>query len=494
MAGRWWVTLGIAALVVGLGLWGGSLAGSARASVELAPRLTALVGRTGLDPFDPVSPLAKTEVLDVRRPANGPEEVLIRFAYEDGRSREYWVWASNRQRLFRLGPWQYTGLDRLLAPYEELPTLPLVPASAPVRIGEPTLLTSVEALTGEAHAFDYPSWYTPSVPSHPCVWSPRGDAVLVTIPGNNEVREQKDLWLVPLDGGKPILIAEDAEQPSWSPDGRQIIYWTPTADGPLYVVADRQGSVVRGLSGPRTVSRYAPGDDGLYLVYSGALRFLSYAAQPGDPPQPLRGLPGVDGPGAQGDFTISPDGRTIAYACGRSVCLADLAGSKPVQVALPDLAAPIAAHPTPTPANLPPPAPTMAPAGKAGWDPDEAYWPRLRLAWSPDGRLLAVSRFRADLYRPAVAIVTASGDLVADYPAGPNGELGIPQWTPDGAYLFLPALPEHGRRLVVMEAATGRLYDLTQPNWDAEFYLSPTGDRIILTNGRGSFYVAEVVR
>ena len=68
-----------------------------------------------------------------------------------------------------------------------------------------------------------------------------------------------------------------------------------------------------------------------------------------------------------------------------------------------------------------------------------------------------------------------------------------PQWTSDGDRLFVQTSPFGGRRIVTVDAKTGAVLDLSKPRSDAWFDLGPKGERLLLTNGRGGFWVVEVI-
>jgi hypothetical protein len=51
-----------------------------------------------------------------------------------------------------------------------------------------------------------------------------------------------------------------------------------------------------------------------------------------------------------------------------------------------------------------------------------------------------------------------------------------------------------GRRIIAVDLATRQTLDLSQEHWDAYFALSPDGNNLLLNNGRGDFWIAEVIR
>ncbi|HZL57810.1 MAG TPA: hypothetical protein VFC21_12035, partial [Bryobacteraceae bacterium] len=56
--------------------------------------------------------------------------------------------------------------------------------------------------------------------------SPDGRTVAfsVSVPDVPDNRNEHSVWTVPLAGGAPRMLADRADRPRWSPDGRRIFY------------------------------------------------------------------------------------------------------------------------------------------------------------------------------------------------------------------------------------------------------------------------------
>jgi dipeptidyl aminopeptidase/acylaminoacyl peptidase len=333
------------------------------------------------------------------------------------------------------------------------------------------------------------------------LWSPGGDALLV--PAAEPGSPGTGLWLVPLGGAPARPLAPGAEAAAWSPDGRFVVYrgWD-AGGGRTLATVGRDGAPGWSLRlDGNPPPPFVVVEDAALFARGGALWRMPLGAAPGSAPTRLRELPGVRLESWLSETPpIAADriGGLVAYACGTDLCLAGVDGGAPTRVALGE--PPPALTLTPVPARPTPVGPPPAPAAKAipDFDPTAAGWPVLRAAWSPDGRRLAAvwsDRQPSELgRRPRLAIIDRSGGVLAQLDVGPNGPVDAPFWTPDGRFLLLRAYPENGRRVVVVEVATGRVFDLSQPGWDALFSPSPDGTRLLLANGRGGFWVAPVER
>jgi hypothetical protein len=158
----------------------------------LATRLDELRGRTGLDPLDPVSPLARVDLLGWRgrSPAWRQDATIdVSFTYADGASRRYGV------RLFGrdwLGRWQHTSVDRARAPHAALPGLPAAGPDAPVRLGTPVRLVAADKVPGATAVAGAPVEALFAGPTS--LWSPQGDAVLIAAPQEQRYEYAQAGW------------------------------------------------------------------------------------------------------------------------------------------------------------------------------------------------------------------------------------------------------------------------------------------------------------
>ena len=468
---RKWVLLAVVViLLVGAGPVGAAdILHDTVDKVFLEQRLKGLIGKTGLDPFDPVSPLAEARVLDIERGGRGEyDAALIRFIYEDGRSRDVRVWLSHPYRL-RPG-WTYTGLDRYNTPHEALPGLLLDSPDAPVRLGTPRRLDHADPVFAGVAGFDS----SPPGGVDRLIWSPQGDAVIVSRGIPHEIR----LDLLPVDGGEPLTLPGGAVTlPRWTADGSGIVY--VRYDGgqdPVLTMVDRAGTVVWREVGSN-VDGYAPVPDCVLFVRSGALWHISAGAAGDVTAHRLMDLPAG---WSSGVIAPDPSGNRLAYTCGSDLCLFDRSTGWSQRVELP----------YPEPGIVRDPDGTWRPPSRGR---AHVLNLKLRIAWSPDGQRVALVQSDQNA-RPLLLLFDRDGSLVQRIPLGPDGWVVDPQWTPDSKLLFLQTFPAYGRRLVVVDADSGVAYDLSQPGWHASGSLSPTGDRLIVTGWEPALWVVPFER
>jgi hypothetical protein len=437
----------------------------------LAPRLDQLIGMVGLSPLDPVQPLAGYEILRVGLHPRHPDIALVttRFIYADGTSRVYPVpLAGGTAALggfWRTG-WRIDGLERLRSQHLALPGLPFAGEDAPIRLGQARRL---EAVSVAAHRLDEANpahWMWTSVRAQRLVWSPDGESFLAVIETNTE----RQLWIVPLDGGDPRLAAAgDIRRYGWSPDGQFVVFTRYDADaaavnpiqpyavGAVPALSARSSAVqlVTGLAS-ETLPGLSP--EGTWFFANGAAWVVPFGG--GEPRLALGGLTEVR---VQGAPQPAPNGATLAFACAAALCLA------------PDL-----------PAQFGSPSPAIVRVEVA--HPAD-------LAWSPDGQRLAVVARDPNGLRPVeLVIVEAAGAVTLSAVIAPRDVTEPPQWTPDGQAIFVQTYPQDGRRIMAVHLPSGAVLDLSQEHWDAYLSLSPNGSRLLLNNGRGGFWEADVLR
>jgi dipeptidyl aminopeptidase/acylaminoacyl peptidase len=113
-------------------------------------------------------------------------------------------------------------------------------------------------------------------------FSPDGEAVLFTFPRDELGQQSWDLWSVPVSGGKPTLVRQDAAGGSLSPDARTIAYIQGSGlFGDLWL-ADADGTDARPLvtgEGELAPPRWSP--DGSKIAYADQGRGGTYIVDVG---------------------------------------------------------------------------------------------------------------------------------------------------------------------------------------------------------------------
>jgi Tol biopolymer transport system component len=121
----------------------------------------------------------------------------------------------------------------------------------------------------------------------------------------------------------------------------------------------------------------------------------------------------------------------------------------------------------------------------------------IELAWSPDGSRLAVvagaapqghSRERP----PELWLVGRDGQTQRSIVLGPDGPTRAPQWTTEGRFIIVNTFPIGGRRIIAVDSNSSDAWDLSEPRWDTFAMLMPDGKQLLLWNGRGGFWKAEL--
>ena len=428
----------------------------------LRATLDGLIGQTGLDPLDPLSPLARYEfVLVVRQRAH--TDVHVRFSYEDGTARTYAVPLRQPQDVmgFYACCWQYDGLGRLRTEHRALAPTPFTGEES-VRLGTPQRLALPAVDAGNPQ-----SWF--GAAANPAqqrlVWSPQGDAFLA--PAQDGLNTE--LWLLTPGDGRAARLAENVWEYGWLPDGEAVLYSTVGgANGPerrVYRVERDDQNARLLLSLPAGQSAF-PGVTGAGLWYAEGGTLWLLPLEDGEPvgdgaPRRVAALPrSREGAPARGVVQVSPapDGERVAYTCGLALCLIDAGGGNHV-VAVSD-------------ARF------------------------VSLAWRPDGQQLAAAfwDYGGTDSRPAtLRLINRDGTVAGETALAPNGPVEPPQWDPTGNSLYLQTFPLDGRRIFLFEVESGRVVDLSQPRWDAFFALHPDGDRLLLSNGRGGFWLSTLL-
>lgn len=429
-------------------------------TADLQPYLDGLIGAMGLDPLDPSHPLERYQFLRVIEPAglHGIVQVCTRMVYEGGESRVYDIPLSHASSVpggFYQSSWRYDGLGRLRTEHRSLPEAPFAGPDAPVRLEVPVRLDlHPSAQTLGADTPD--NWLFSSIHSRQrLALSPQGDQFLWLGRGD---RYCCDLYLVPLDDGRPRLVAENVSEYTWSPDGAYIVFLTrPPA---ALHAADGDGGNVRLLAS--NVGEALPGvtSDRVFYEQYGTVWAIGYGD---DGPQRLFDLPAGLAAEPGGSVVIAPtvNGKRLAVAAAKSVGIVALDGT--MQSYLPETGG-------------------LGRLRYAAWSPGET---RLALAYDGQGG-------QTDDQPTRLVIVSADGALVQQVDVAPHGKVGPPLWTPDGRHILIQTFPFDGRRIVAVDAASGQALDLSQYRWDTYFDLLPGGDGLLLGNGRGGFWTVAL--
>ncbi len=443
-------------------------------AATLRPYLDQLIGERGLAPLDPNSPLARYEIVRVGLHPRQHTVALVttRFIYADGSSRVYPVPLLRPVVNFGgfwQGAWTADGLQRLRSEHLAFPRQPFATETSPIRLGA----VRQAPLHPDANRLDEANpahWLWDSVRVERLTVAPDGSAFLVAIETDVARRQ---LWLVPFDGSTPTAIGApgDIREYGFSPDSAYLIYTrvdlgaiAANAGYPYAITMvprDRAPSVssrpeveyflpnnlVTGLASPQLPGLTA---EGVWFFSDGKLWRAPYA---GGDPQLLADLPGV----ALRDFAPrpAPGGERVAFVCDGRLCLLDL--STGAMTRLDEL----------QPAEM---------------------------TWSAAGDRLAVIDRDPNNLRPVwLYVLSADGTERLAAEIAPRDVTDPPQWTPDGRALFVQTYPQDGRRIIAMEVASGQVVDLSQEHWDAYFALLPAGRSLLLNNGRGDYWIADII-
>lgn len=422
-------------------------------TAQLCPLLDGLIGQTGLDPLDPVQPLARYEFVQVRYPARyGATQVRTRLTYADGSQRTYAIPLYQTINIFGFSQanWRYDGLGRLRTEHRELPGTPFANASSSIRFGTPQVL-NFDAQAQMLDADNFANWGLAGVPSQKLVWSPQGDAFLATQTLNDD---QHALWLVHLDR-PPVRLADNVRDYTWSPDGRFIIatdYW----DARRVQIISRYSLQARITTRDPSLALPGVDRDGVWYASQNELWLASYDNDAVHRLAPLPDLKSSAQEWVIEEIVIrpSPDGKRVAYSCEGKLCLQDRDGSNRIRTSL-----------------------------------------SLREAtWNSNGTHLATVGWDSTSRGQVVlSLVRRDGVIEKQIAIAPDGVAAPPQWTSSGKRIFVQTFPFGGRRILTIDVATGQILDLSQPRWDAWFALAPDDHKVLLTNGRGGFWLSEIV-
>ncbi len=134
------------------------------------------------------------------------------------------------------------------------------------------------------------------------VISPDGRTAAVAMAGGSE----QQIWVKQLDRGPAMRVADLGTAPSWSPDGRSLLFTTP-GDGPLQTVPADGSVLPSGIPGRGGSPQFS--SDGQWVIYVRGGDIFGQRTS-GDTAEVTL----VQDPGSQAVPMLSPDGRWLAYA------------------------------------------------------------------------------------------------------------------------------------------------------------------------------------
>ncbi len=105
-----------------------------------------------------------------------------------------------------------------------------------------------------------------------------------------------------------------------------------------------------------------------------------------------------------------------------------------------------------------------------------------------------IDRDPNDLRPVRLVIVTRAGETELAVEIAPRDATDPPQWTLDGQVVLVQTFPQDGRRIIAVDLPSRQVVDLSQEHWDAYFGLLPDSRTLLLNNGRGDFWAAELRR
>ena len=194
--------------------------------------------------------------------------------------------------------------------------------------------------------------------------SPSGRAVAISLVDGRGVPL---VWVNQLDGGARLKLSDSGLGPTWSPDGRSILF--TSAPGELMLGPADGSALPRAIRSGAQFNSAAFSADGKWIVYSHAGQLFATATSGDTTRRKLE-----TGAGTKAQPRLSPDGRYLAY-------LSDEAGDGGIYV-----------RPFPN-------------TGVAKWPVGTgAGWP---VAWSRDGRELFYVDERLDLVAVPVTLSPA---------------------------------------------------------------------------------------
>ncbi len=303
-------------------------------------------------------------------------------------------------------------------------------------------------------------------------WSPNGDTVLVdkyngqTIEGDNVTFLLTDIWEMPLSGGNPRLVVSNAYGGIWSPNGRQLLYFSLTAPDrqDIYVRDKDSTNAVKIASGSPTPAWWL-NDANIVYVDQGRLWVANVAQRRARILNEHVDLTPVRANRWNKPYALSPESGRLAYIDGSQLFVMGISEAP---------RHPIADNVSPGSSSKP------------------------NLAWSPRGRHLAYIAYVPDEegYKPGLWLVDAEGVPHLLATGQTTDWFERPFWFPGetilGVSQFSGGTDKHFKIYLINTDGTG-LTDLTGSRGAQQFpALSPDGKKIAFWR-EGNLWVAFLV-
>jgi Tol biopolymer transport system component len=279
------------------------------------------------------------------------------------------------------------------------------------------------------------------------------------------------LWIVPAGGGPPRQVTQSSPagahgRPSWSPDGKFLLFAAYDRMAELWMVGVDTGKAVRlpVMAGMHFEPVFAPDRSAVYYASGTSdFSFGVWRVRIGKPEPPLELVhTGKDVPVS---LAVSPDGRKIIYTL---VSMQSKLGSLPVDARGMTADPELIGNDTGLRTTFP--------------------------AFSPDGNRVAYVVRRQGV-ESDVYVRDLDGGRAAQVTSSPAPDL-LPNWMPDGKSLLYAAGNARGFTLRVVELDTGKeRVALDEPMVKIGTRLSPDGKRVVFhraEQGKPEAWIVEL--
>jgi Tol biopolymer transport system component/DNA-binding winged helix-turn-helix (wHTH) protein len=304
-------------------------------------------------------------------------------------------------------------------------------------------------------------------------WSPDGERIAFQTDSPADLNQAafsamppSTIWIVPSRGGAPQQITKVGAPsgghgaPTWSPDGRRIVFATyDIRHSEIWSVASNGTDLRRWTAGEASFYDPVFSPDGKYLFLSSASgnfhlwrqRISPVTGAPEGAPAQIANT----GSALARHLTITPDGKRLAYS---SLTMTNNIGSAPLE-------------------------PNLCEAlGEPKLLTQDTNYRKIQFNFSPDGKTIAynVWRMGAD---SEVWLVDADGGNPRQLTTEPAAVLG---WLPEGDQVALSRKDAPGASLLKVDVNSGKQTPLSSQQIEARLgRLSPDG-RLIAFNSRAS--------